>query len=168
VRDSRIFITDAEFEELFGPQIARITRALGEIAAEKCPACGGRCCQDIGCGLYLKKFTCCPIYDIRPRECRYHFCHEISNAETLGPEERKILDGPVENLLNCDSEHVSEMFPLFPDFPLDAAGLASLGIKEEVESAIASFERGEVTEAETCRALKDLCLGAVSFSFGTS
>jgi len=158
MRTSGIFLTDADFEDLFGPEIARITRVLGEVAEEKCPACGGKCCVDIGCGLDSEKFACCPIYGIRPRECRYHFCYEISNAETLSREDREILDGPVENLLGCDSERVSEMFPLFPEFPLDAAGLTSLGIKEEVDSVITAFESGEMDESRACNKLKELCL----------
>ncbi|MCD6567312.1 MAG: hypothetical protein J7K94_01035 [Dehalococcoidia bacterium] len=158
MKKSRIFLTDADFAELFGPEIARITRALGKVAEEKCPACGGKCCVDIGCGLYSEKFSCCPIYEIRPRECRYHFCWEISNAETLSQEDREVLDKPVENLLGCDSVRVSEMFPLFPEFPLDAAGLVSLGIKEEVDSIVTAFESGKMDETQARNMLKELCL----------
>ena len=157
---SSIFLTDEEFEELFGTEIAGITRALNETGTDKCSACKGKCCMEIGCGLYSEKFTFCPIYDIRPRECRYHFCNSILGEAPLSAEAKELLEKPIQELLDSDKARLSELFTQFPQFPLDSQGLASLGIKEEVNNIIQAFEESELDEYQARGLLKSLCLDA--------
>jgi hypothetical protein len=159
---SSIFLTEEEFEELFGKEVSRIIRVLGETAKNKCLACRGKCCREIGCGFYSEKFNSCPIYEIRPRECRYHFCHEILSEAPLSDEDKEILEKPLEDLLGDEKERISKLFPLFPQFALDSEGLTSLGIKEEVNSIIRAFEDGEMDENQAGNLLKSLCRKAVN------
>jgi hypothetical protein len=153
----KIFLTEGEFEELFGKEISRIARVLSEIAKSRCSVCRGKCCREIGCGLYSEKFSSCPIYEIRPRECRFHFCNEILNEAPLSQEDKELLEAPIKDLLKDEKERNSELFPLFPQFPLDSEGLTSLGIKEEVDRIIRAFEDGELDENQAGDVLKNLC-----------
>ncbi len=154
---SKIFLTEGEFGELFGREIARITRVLSEIAKDKCSVCKGKCCREIDCGLYSEKFSSCPIYEIRPRECRFHFCHEVLDEAQLSQEDKELLETPLKDLLKDEKERNSELFPLFPQFPLDSEGLTSLGIKEEAERVIKAFEDGELDENQAGDLLKSFC-----------
>jgi hypothetical protein len=154
---TKIFLTEGEFEELFGKEIARVTKVLSEIAKDRCSICRGKCCKEIGCGLYSEKFSYCPIYEIRPRECRFHFCHEVLDAAQLSQEDKELLEKPIKDLLGNEKERNSELFPLFPQFPLDPEGLTSLGIKEEAERVIKVFEDGELEENQAGDLLKNLC-----------
>jgi hypothetical protein len=155
---SKIFLTEEEFEELFGKEISRIARVLSEIAKDKCSLCRGKCCREIGCGLYSEKFSSCPIYEIRPRECRFHFCHEVLDEAQLSQGDKELLEKPIKDLLKDGGEWDSELFPLFPQFPLDVEGLTSLGIKEEASKIIRAFEDGELGESQARDLLKSLCL----------
>lgn len=150
-------MTDGEFEQLFGKELSRVTRVLGEIAKNKCSVCKGKCCREIGCGLYSEKFSYCPIYEMRPRECRFHFCQEILSEAPLSQEDREILETPIKDLLKDEKGRNSELFPLFPQFPLDSEGLTSLGIKEEVARVIEAFEGGGLEENQARDLLKSLC-----------
>lgn len=156
--DSRIFLTDEEFAQLFGEAISRVTRVLAETAESKCLVCKGKCCLEIGCGLYSGKFSFCPIYELRPRECRFHFCHKILNEVALAQEDREILEMPVKDLLRDEAGRGSKLFPLFPQFPLDSEGLTGLGIQEEVSRVIKAFENSELDENQAKDLLKSLCL----------
>ena len=157
---SSIFLTDEEFEELSGTEIASVTRALNKTGTDKCSACKGKCCMEIGCGLYSEKFTFCPVYDVRPRECRYHFCNSILGEAPLSAEAKELLEKPIQELLDSDKARLSELFTQFPQFPLDSQGLASLGIQEKVNRVIQDFEEGELDEHQARGFLKSLCLNA--------
>ncbi len=154
---SKIFLTEGEFEELFGKGIARITSVLSETAKNRCSVCRGECCREIGCGLYSEKFNSCPIYEIRPRECRFHFCHEVLDEAQLSQEDKELLETPLKDLLKDEKERSSELFPLFPQFPLDSEGLTSLGIRGEADKIIKAFEDGELDENQSGDLLKSLC-----------
>lgn len=160
VNTSNIFLTDEEFKELFGKEVSRITRVLNKAAESKCSACKGNCCKEIGCALYSEAFSYCPIYEIRPRECRYHFCMSVMNEAPLTQEDKELLNKPINDLFRGNKEQISRLFTLFPQFPLDSEGLASLGIKEEVNRMIKAFEDGELDENQAADLLKSLCLNA--------
>lgn len=153
----KIFLTDEEFEQIFGKELSRITRVLTETAKNKCSLCKGNCCREIGCGLYSERFSSCPIHEIRPRECRFHFCQKVLAEASLGQEDRDLLEMPLKDLLKDERKWNSELFPLFPDFPLDSQGLTSLGIKEEADRVITAFENGELDENQAGDSLKNLC-----------
>jgi hypothetical protein len=157
MKASEIFLTDEEFEALFGAEISAVTRVLNETSLGKCSACGGMCCRDIGCELYSRKFGRCPIYDIRPRECRYHFCHAIFEAAPLSKEEKGLLQKPINEFFSGNKEQLSRMFPLFPVFAVSSEGLALLGIKREVKSIMDGFEQGRLDQNQAKHLLQNVC-----------
>ena len=159
-----IFLTDQQFEALFGREIARITRILNRVAREKCSACKGACCQQIECRLYSEKLSACPIYEIRPRECRYHFCNEILTRAPLSRDYKDLLMKPITELLGDKKGPISSLFNAFPRFPLDDEGLGLLGIKEEATRIMNAWEQGEINEHLAQGLLKSLCLKTICFT----
>lgn len=155
---SAIFLTDDRFNELFGAEISRVTQVLNETGRIKCSACKGKCCREIGCKFYSEKFDSCPIYEIRPRECRYHFCKQLLDEAPLSEEAKEVLRKPIEDLLNSDKQAVSKLFSLSSQFPLDSEGLTSLGIGEEVNNIVAAFEQGKLHKGQAKDSLRSLCL----------
>lgn len=155
---SKIFLSDSDFRSIFGVDVARIVRTIGDFSGDKCSTCRGSCCREIGCGFFSEKFSFCPIYDIRPRECRYHFCHEILNSVPLDEKDRELLNKPIKDLLNHEGGKVTELFPLFPNFMIDVEGLTSLGIKNEVDNIMESFNKGQMEEKQARILLKSTCL----------
>ncbi|MGA9048036.1 MAG: hypothetical protein WB588_03495 [Dehalococcoidia bacterium] len=156
---TKIFLTDDEFEELFGPQISRIVKILNETAVAVCPPCDGYCCKNIHCGLYSDKFSTCPIYEIRPRECRYHFCNDVFTRAPLNKEEKDMMVQPVEELICGNRGDIARLFFLFPEFPLDDKGLAARGMKEAVDRIKNDFEEGRLDQPSAFSLLKGLCRG---------
>jgi len=156
---AKIFLTDSDFEIIFGGEIASVVRTLGEFGNERCFSCGGRCCLEIGCVFYSEKFNFCPIYEIRPRECRYHFCHEILNNAPLDRKARELLNKPIKDLMGSEKGKLAELFPTFPHFMVDSEGLTLLGIKEKVEGIVDAFEKGELSEQQARDMLTAMCLG---------
>jgi hypothetical protein len=157
--NNKIFLTDADFEELFGPTIARLVKIMNEAAVGVCPPCNGWCCQNIHCLFYSKHFSTCPIFDRRPRECRYHFCYEVFTAAPLTKEEKDMMQQPIQELICGDKGEVAKLFFLFPEFPLDEKGLESIGIRDEVMRIKKEFEDGCMDEQTAFNCLKGLCKG---------
>jgi hypothetical protein len=156
---SRIFLTDNDFEAIFGLDISGIVRILGEFGNRKCSSCGGKCCREIGCRFYSEKFSFCPIYEIRPRECRYHFCHDVLNSAPLDQNQKELLKKPIKDLMGSEKGKLAELFPTFPHFMVDSEGLTLLGIKEEVDGTMETFEKGELSEEQARDILAATCLG---------
>lgn len=75
------FVTDAQIQEFFGQRVSQALSFLDRFSAEQgiCSSCGGRCCQEIKCELYLEDFQGCPIYDRRPLICRFHYCQRFGD-----------------------------------------------------------------------------------------
>ncbi|MCX6001590.1 MAG: hypothetical protein NTY79_03540 [Chloroflexi bacterium] len=144
--NKRIFLTDGDFRELFGDQIYHLVGLMNAAAGKICPPCNGYCCRNINCGFYSEYFSTCPIFDRRPRECRYHFCNEVFNAAPLTKDEKDLMQQPVEELICGDRGEIARLFFLFPEFPLDEKGLISLGIGDEVAKIKAEFEEGRISQ----------------------
>jgi len=155
--NNKIFLTDREFGELFGTNIARLVGIMNEAAAGICPHCNGYCCKNIHCVFYSDYFNTCPIFDRRPRECRYHFCNEVFKAAQLTKEEKDAMQQPIEELICGSRGDIASLFFLFPEFPLDEKGLTALGIKGEVQRIIGDFEQGKLEEDMAFEKLKQLC-----------
>jgi len=155
--NTKIFLTDSDFGELFGPGIARLVGIMNTAATDICPRCNGYCCKNIGCLFYSEYFSTCPIFDRRPRECRYHFCNEVFTAAPLTREEKDLMQQPVEDLICGGKSEIASLFFLFPEFPLDEKGLTALGIKDEVRGIIVDFEGGKLKEEEAFRRMRQLC-----------
>ena len=158
MNSSKIFLTDSDFKSIFGEEVARIVRTIGYFSGEKCSTCRGKCCREIGCGFFLEKFNVCPIYEIRPRECRYHFCHEILNSVPLDGKDRELLNKPIKDLLSNKGGGTTELFPLFPNFMIDVEGLTLLSIKGKVDKVMEAFNKGEIEEKQASILLKAICL----------
>ena len=157
---SDIFLTDDDYEAFFGGEIYRITGLLNQYAVDVCSACKGDCCKLVDCQLYSKKLDCCPIYRIRPRECRYHFCNKILSEALLNSEDKELLIQPVIKLMGDKKGNISRLFTRFPHFPLNPDGLALLGIATKVKVLMGSFENGNITGTELSDKLETLCLNA--------
>jgi len=73
------FIADCEVTELLSPEVSRALGLLDRISDEKgiCSACGGGCCQQMGCELFAPEFGECPIHEYRPLLCRFHYCERF-------------------------------------------------------------------------------------------
>jgi hypothetical protein len=73
------FIADQEFEELYGEEVALAFRDIENLnqAEMICGKCDGTCCQKHGCEFYTPQFSQCPIHDLRPAICRFHFCEKF-------------------------------------------------------------------------------------------
>jgi len=155
--NTKIFLTDEEFADLFGPRISALVTVLNETAREVCRPCHGWCCQNIHCLLYHPSFSTCPIFAVRPRECRYHFCNDVFSKAPLSKEEKDMMVQPVEELVCGNRGDVARLFFLFPEFPLDEKGLQGMGIKEDVEKTKADFEAGLIDEKEAFKRIKAMC-----------
>lgn len=155
--NTRIFLTDRDFELLFGQQIARLVNIMNETAGSVCPPCNGYCCKNIHCQFYSEHFSTCPIFDRRPRECRYHFCKDVFTAADLTKEEKDMMQQPIEELICGNRGDIAKLFFLFPEFPLDEKGLTGLGIKGDVEKIKQDFEAGRLDEPSAFGLLRDLC-----------
>jgi hypothetical protein len=156
---TRVFLTDGDFAQLFGGTIAGLVRVMNEAAKFVCPACNGYCCKNIRCLLYSEKFSSCPIFDIRPRECRYHFCNDVFKAAPLTKEEKDKMQQPVEELICGNRGQIAQLFFGFPDFPLDEKGLEAMGIRASVERIMRDFAEGRLTEETLKDELRRLCRG---------
>ena len=139
------FIADDEFEALFGVQVVEGTRMLERHAEKSCRACGGECCQRVECGFYSSRFGSCPIYGYRPAKCRLYYCEKILENGLLSQEERKLIDGPVGNLLEVLKYAWGTGTPLEPPATAGEKNwLVSLGIEEEVNKTVQAFENDEI------------------------
>jgi len=153
----KIFLTDGEFEELFGAQISCLVKVMNKAAQEVCPPCDGYCCKNIHCIFYFEKFSTCPIYDIRPRECRYHFCNDVFTLAPLTKEEKDRMQQPVEELICGGRGEIASLFFMFPEFPLDENGPFGLRIARDVEKIKGDFQDGAIDERTAFSCIRELC-----------
>lgn len=80
------FVTDRELKDKLELQIVQALQLLDSLnqAQMICSQCGGKCCRDMGCELFISEIGCCPIADFRPLLCRFQFCEKFgSEHETL-------------------------------------------------------------------------------------
>lgn len=153
----KVFLTDEEFEALFTAEIAALLCSLNEVSQQKCAECGGKCCREAGCKLYSPRFTGCPIYEIRPRECRYHFCHQILEEAPLDRARKELLMKPVTEFTRGNRKELMRMFPTFPTFPPSEEGLTSLGIRDAVVEVMQALEQGGLSPESAKVLLKNIC-----------
>jgi hypothetical protein len=72
-------VTDLEMKELYGEEVATALEKMNRLIWEKqlCLQCDSICCQEYGCEFYAPQFGQCPIFDLRPIVCRFHFCEKF-------------------------------------------------------------------------------------------
>ncbi len=75
-------VTDLEMKELCGEEVATALEKLKRLSWEEqlCLQCDGSCCRERGCEFYAPQFGQCPIFDLRPVICRFHFCERFQVA----------------------------------------------------------------------------------------
>jgi len=147
-----IFITDGEFEILFGAQIAKAKRVLDQYAGEICAACGGECCERTGCGFHSVRFDCCPIYEWRPAKCRLYYCERVLESELLTQQERQLLGERAMNLSQILSYSCGFEILLQPPIRIvEKDWLVTLGLHGQVTKIVQAFENGEL-EANSAKA----------------
>lgn len=139
-----VFLTDAEFEALFGDDVAKAIRALSKYAGDICRECGGDCCQRIRCELFSERFDSCPIYTYRPAKCRLYHCDRILESESLTIAERDLLNRPAVDA----SSHLKRNWGLqiFIEPPLTVGSvswLSHLGLETEVNTIMRSLNMGK-------------------------
>lgn len=78
-------VTNLEMRELYGEEVAAALEELERFnQAEKiCQQCDGDCCHKFSCEFYAPQFSQCPIHDLRPAICRFHFCEKFQGAGSL-------------------------------------------------------------------------------------
>jgi hypothetical protein len=76
-------ITDAETEQLLGPEVSQACAVMSHINQQKnlCGACQKRCCPLVKCELYDSRFSQCPIFEHRPLICRMHYCDQFIQTD---------------------------------------------------------------------------------------
>lgn len=143
------FMTDDEFAEIFGHEIAGATQVLDAFAAKVCPSCRGECCRKIVCGFYSTHLPHCPVRDRRPPKCRLYYCSKIT-----GHQENAEIAGRMTRIID---ERFS--LALFFDAPitiLDYDWIREFGIEEEVREIMHALESGGLDSATAEARLKDL------------
>jgi len=152
-----IFITDSEFEALFGAQIAKARRVLDQYAGEICAACGGECCERTGCGFHSVRFDCCPIYEWRPAKCRLYHCERVLESELLNQQERQLLGERAMNLSRILSYSCGFEILLQPPIRIvEKDWLVTLGLQEQVNGTVRAFENGELDDSSAKARLRSL------------
>ena len=78
-------VTDQEMKGLFRDEVASALIELDHLNREKqiCLYCDRNCCQKYGCEFYAPQLEWCPIFDMRPVICRFHFCEKFQPAAGL-------------------------------------------------------------------------------------
>jgi hypothetical protein len=138
-----VFITDDEFETLFGPQVAQAVSVLDKYADEVCAACGGECCQRIRCGFFSAAFGSCPIHGFRPAKCRLYYCDRVLDNPLLSEQERQLLGQPARDVSRIVEYNYGLEVLLSPPIRIgEKDWLAALGIEAEVQSILRALENG--------------------------
>jgi len=72
-------VTDLEMRELYGEEVVAALEKLDRFNHEEkiCQQCDGNCCHKFSCEFYAPQFRQCPIHDLRPAICRFHFCEKF-------------------------------------------------------------------------------------------
>ena len=78
------FLTDLEMKKLFGEEVVAALGELEDFNREEmiCQHCDSNCCQKRSCEFYAPQFSQCPIHDLRPAICRFHFCEKFQSADS--------------------------------------------------------------------------------------
>jgi hypothetical protein len=142
----RAFLTDEEFEVLFGAQIAEATRMLGRHAAGICQSCAGECCRRIECEFYSDRFDNCPIHEYRPVKCRFYYCEKILENELLSDEARWLINRPAREL--SDRLRDDQGLHIFIEPPVRIGGqswLTEFGMEAEVAGIVGAVNSGVIS-----------------------
>ena len=95
------FITDLELRQLFGEEVGQALEFMEAINRERkiCSTCGGQCCRQMGCDFFVDGLGECPIYDLRPLICRFHYCDKFGEEhKSLIKELADVIVGGVSGL----------------------------------------------------------------------
>jgi len=153
----QVFITDQEFESVFGRQVAEAVALLDRHADAVCAACRGECCRRIGCGFYSPAFRSCPIFEFRPAKCRLYYCEKVLDNERLTEQERQLLSQPARELSRIVEYSYGLEVLLKPPIRIgEADWLAALGIDAETRATVQALETGAIDSRLAEARLKDV------------
>ena len=152
------FITDLELRELFGQEVSQAFEFLEGINKEReiCSACGGKCCQQMGCEFFYEAFGGCPIHECRPVLCRFHYCEKFGeNQKSLI---RELLDIFVSGVSRLEAENGA-----IPSIELNMLLYSACRKPEEsyprliedIRYIVAAAKRGEVDREKAIMVLKE-------------
>lgn len=152
-----VFLTDEEFEALFGADIAGAVQMLGKYARDMCRECAGECCRRIRCEFYSERFDGCPIHAYRPAKCRLYYCDRILGNESLTQAERNLLNRPAIEV----SRHLQRNWgvQIFIEPPLtvgNVSWLGQLGLKTEVDTIMKRLTAGKTGPESASAGLRAL------------
>ncbi|MBL7166391.1 MAG: hypothetical protein ISS55_07900 [Dehalococcoidales bacterium] len=144
-------VTDVEMDALFGEEVAAALAQMDRHnqAEQMCLQCESRCCQVCQCELYTPQFSRCPIQELRPVLCRFHFCNRFRVAgSTLMDELGDIF---FDSLLAADREG-NPRVRLFESPPLSivAPGLVA-AISPWIQALLEGTADSEQVEKKVCR-----------------
>jgi len=155
-----LLVTDEEIVELFGTHVAAVLSKLERHGEEtrSCTECGGDCCRDIGCELYAPEFGQCPIHDVRPIVCRFHFCHRFDSAR------KELIVGLRDIFLGCfravdmwDSPNLRSMdVPPLAEFCPDLVNVA-VPIVQAVRQHRLDPQKAQEAIGREARAFREHC-----------
>lgn len=137
------FPTEEEFRACFTPMVMAAVEALQRCAVDRCAACAGACCHEIGCGFRSPRFGSCPIFEYRPIACRLYYCRRILEDERLTAADKALLERPVSGLADFVRDEQAFRLPFEPQAVVGEQGwLALLGIEKEVREVVERVEEG--------------------------
>ena len=155
------FVTDLELRQLFGPEVGQALDFLEGINNGRgiCSACGGECCQQMGCEFFDEAFGKCPVHEYRPVLCRFHYCDKfgedqkwlirellgifVSGVSQLEAESGAIPSIELNMLLYSACRKPGEPYPQLID---------------EVRSIVADSKKGEIGRKKAVTMLREQVL----------
>lgn len=149
------FLTEGEVEGLFGEEVMSALRRLLDLAREikLCSDCGGKCCAEVKCELYSTRFEACPIHELRPVACRFHFCHRF------GDEHKEAIVALRDIYLGCfmTFDGMGSITGSHQARSLDTPPLANFWpeLSEFGRRTIAFMEGGDLTPEEAQQAIRE-------------
>jgi len=152
------FVTDLEVMELFGQEVTQSLEFLDGINEGDgiCSACGGKCCQQMGCEFFYQAFGGCPIHEYRPLLCRFHYC------EKFGEDQKSLIKELLDIFVSGVSRLEAESGAL-PSIELNML-LYSTCLKpeesyprliEDIRHIVAAAKRGEVNREKAIMMLRE-------------
>jgi hypothetical protein len=128
-------VTDNEMGELFGKEVISALAELDRYnrQSQLCANCRNHCCLVAHCELYAPQFHQCPIHDLRPVLCRFHYCNKFQTECSSLVEE--VSDIYFECLLAADRDG-NPRVRLFESPPLARYCLNLVNVAAPLVSAV--------------------------------
>ncbi len=137
-------VTDLEMKELYGEEVASALEELNRLSRKEqlCLHCDSICCQEYGCEFYAPRFGQCPIFELRPVVCRFHFCgkFQVIGGSTITELAEIFLYG-----LQAAGRHGSERARFFDPPPF---GSVAPQLVEAISPWIDAVRKGKLNDRD--------------------